>query len=266
MIIDMLEDSYDLVVERAAARDARAAGLVAGGFISREHGRPAAREEPVHGRLRRRGRRLDEPPAEELHRGRHAAVEVDAVPERREHPLALGLDPSVTFRGTAGGGRGAPRRSRRTVGETCRAQRRVPGPEPPRDACCGSAQSGRRLAIRGVAAAGQRPLARSPPRLRRTASVSAGGRAAGPPAATRDGRPVRARERLGKSAKRWRVDSVTRRSSALALGHGPRARSSSSAALRPRIRPGRATTRARPRRRAARRATSSTAARAGTHG
>src|SRR6476619_67609 len=63
MVIDMLEDSYDLVVERL------------------QDGRPAAREEPVDRGLRGRPGRPDEPPAEELHRGRADAVHADAVAE-----------------------------------------------------------------------------------------------------------------------------------------------------------------------------------------
>ena len=137
----------------AAARDARRLGWAPGRAVSGriclghradhrrrhnvriplgerlQHGVPAAREEPVHGRLRRRGRRLDQPPAEELHRGREAAVEEDAIPERREHALALGF-----ARGGAAARRPARRASRSAAVDAARSSRpaaaRAPRPRP----------------------------------------------------------------------------------------------------------------------------------------
>src|SRR3954469_13154960 len=125
--------------------------LAGGGFIGSEYGWPAAGEEAIHGGLSRCGRRLYEPPAEELHRRRQGAVvKVDAVPERREHALALGLGGSLAVRMAADAIR---RRPREAILEPSGAQRRVPRAEPPCDGATGRPAA---LALGRVAAAGER--------------------------------------------------------------------------------------------------------------
>ena len=233
MILDMVEDSYDLVVEKLPRATRERLGWSLGGsgdglprppsrspenvcipLPARQHCVPAAGEEPVDGRLRRSGRRLDEPPAEELHRGRDAAVNDDAMPKSGEHALALGFGPS---RGAAPGGSACTHLgvSKPHGPRDLRPRAPRPGSESSRDGVpmrpVGSCPRDTRRSARSTG-----PLARSRPSSEAPPCPRAPHRAALPRRPTRRRRPVAPRAlECGQSERRGsRVDPPPERAAA----------------------------------------------------